>query len=68
MTSIPVVVGALKTVTQSPEKKTRGNQRENRDHPDHNIVNISYYFLKIPLDHKRITVIQTSGKDQPTLV
>ena len=41
-TMIPIIVGALGTVSKSFGKKTGGirNQRKNRNYPDHHIVNI----------------------------
>ena len=46
-----------------------GNQRINQDHPDYSIMKIGQNTKKSPGDLRRLTVIQTPGKDhQLTLV
>ena len=44
MTVIPILVGAIGTVSKDLEKENGGieNQRKNRDHPDQYIFKISY--------------------------
>ena len=65
VTVIPVVFGALGTVSKGLEKGTgiNENQRKNRDHTNYSIVEIGQNTEKSPLDLRRLVVIQTTVKD-----
>ena len=58
MTAIPIVVGALGTVSNGFEKKNEriGNQRNNRDHLDSSIVVISQNTQKSPGELRRLSL------------
>ena len=60
---IPVIVGALGTVTKSLEKTVGiGNQMKNKDHTDDCIINIRLNIRKRSGHMKRLAAIQISGK------
>ena len=68
---MPIEVCAFGAVLKDVEKKIRqnGNQRKNRDHPDHSIVKIGLNTGKSPGDLKRLFATNSLGKDhQLTLV
>ena len=62
VTVISVIVGALGTVPQEPEKDVgySSYQRKNQDHPKHITAKISYNTEKSPGDLRRFAVTQTS--------
>ena len=40
VTATPVVIRALGKISKRPETRETGNQRKNRDHPEHSTVKI----------------------------
>ena len=57
---IPILVGAQGTVLKGFKKSGgHGNQRKNRDHPDHSIVEIGYNTEKSPGGLSRLAVTKT---------
>ena len=60
--AIPIIIGALGTVTKRIGRGTRGlrNKRMSREHPNYRIVKISHNTEKCPGDLVRLAVTQTS--------
>ena len=65
MTIIPVVIGALATVTKRINKGTggAGNKRTSGEHPNFYIIEFSQNIEKSPRDLRRLAVTQTPRKD-----
>ena len=62
---IPVVIGALCTVTKSLGKGTKGlaNERTSVDHPNDRIIKISQNTEKSPGHLRGLAVIPTAGEN-----
>ena len=65
VTVIPIILGALRAVSESWKKKARiiEDQMKNRYHPDHSIMKISLNTLRKPQDLMRLAVTQPPVKD-----
>ena len=71
VTSIPIVVGALGTISQRIGKRSGRlrNQRTSKDHPDDSITKIVQNTEKSPVYLRRLAVTQPPVKNhQLTLV
>ena len=63
VTVTSIGVGSLETVPKGMEKTGgTGNQKKNRDHPDHSIVKIGWNTKKRSGDLERLAVIHTPAK------
>ena len=65
MTSIPIIIGALGTVTKVLIKRTGGfgNKRTSGDHPKYSIIDIGQNIEKSPGVLRRLVVTQTQVTD-----
>ena len=65
VTFIPIVIGALGTVTKGQIKEFwgHGNKRANGDHPNYCIIEIGQNIEKSPGDLRRHAVNKTPVKD-----
>ena len=70
MTWIPIVVGTLRTFLQGRGKKSggTGNQRKNRDHPDHSRVERGHNTEESPRVPRRFAVFQTPVKSHQVML
>ena len=64
VTVLPIVVGALGTVTKGLVKSIRGlrNKRSSGDHPNYSIVEIDQNTEKSPGDSRRLIVTKTQSE------
>ena len=64
VTVIPIVIGALGSITKRIGKGTGRfrNQRTSRDHPDYSITKIGKNTEKSPAELRRLAITQTLGK------
>ena len=64
MTFIPIVIGALNTVSEWLfETGALGNKWTSGDHPNYNIIENGQNTEKSPGDLRRLVITQTSEKD-----
>ena len=69
VTALPIVIGALGTVTRGLVKGPRGLRNKSGDNPDYSIAEAGQNTKKSPGELKRLTITQTPVKDhQLTLI
>ena len=67
-TVIPIVIGALGTVTKGLILGGLGNKKTNRDHPNYSIVEIGQNIENSPGDLRKFALNHTPENHQLTLV
>ena len=70
MTEIPILIGALDTISERRGKGTEslGNKRINEDHPNYSIIKVGQNTKESPAELKRLAITHAPVKKQSDYV